>query len=235
MKGLIVLREGKPFTTSLIMADGLNADHEYLVRLLKDYSHTETLSRLQNGKLKTKGRPIIVYYLDEQQATFLITLMKNTPIVVKFKEQLVKAFFKYRKFCLSAALVKGTPEYIELREKTKVTRLEETDTIKKFVNYATDQGSKNAHMYYANISKMENKALFFIDQKIKNVRELLDFRQLALIQVADQGVIAALEEGMQEGLPYKDIYVKAKERIEILARVIPKSPLALLAMDNSEV
>ena len=39
------------------------------------------------------GRPIVTYYLNEQQATFLMTLLRNNKVVVEFKKQLVKAFF----------------------------------------------------------------------------------------------------------------------------------------------
>lgn len=36
------------------------------------------------------------YYLNEQQATFLMTLLRNSPVVVKFKKTLVKAFYELK-------------------------------------------------------------------------------------------------------------------------------------------
>lgn len=55
------------------------------------------------------GRPSKTYYLNEQQATFLMTLLRNSPKVVIFKKALVKAFY-------------------ELKEKvsSKVTQIEES-------------------------------------------------------------------------------------------------------------
>ncbi|NQK44222.1 hypothetical protein HO507_10385 [Streptococcus suis] len=47
-------------------------------------------------KLDGKGRPKKVYHLNEQQATLLITYLDNTPQVVKFKTNLVRAFFEMR-------------------------------------------------------------------------------------------------------------------------------------------
>lgn len=44
----------------------------------------------------TRGRPTEVVYLNEQQATFLVTLMRNSEIVVRFKVALVRAFFEMR-------------------------------------------------------------------------------------------------------------------------------------------
>ena len=39
--------------------------------------------------------------LNEQQATFLMTLMRNSPRVIEFKKALVKAFFETREFIRS--------------------------------------------------------------------------------------------------------------------------------------
>lgn len=42
------------------------------------------------------GRPSKTYYLNEQQATFLMTLLRNSPKVVAFKKALVKAFYELK-------------------------------------------------------------------------------------------------------------------------------------------
>ncbi|GAP01797.1 hypothetical protein FFRU_130010, partial [Fructobacillus fructosus] len=42
------------------------------------------------------GRPTKIYKLNEQQATFLITLLDNTPQVKEFKKALVKAFYSMK-------------------------------------------------------------------------------------------------------------------------------------------
>lgn len=47
-------------------------------------------------KLNGRGRPEKLYRLNEQQATLLITFLKNTKQVANFKENLVKAFFEMR-------------------------------------------------------------------------------------------------------------------------------------------
>lgn len=159
--------------------------------------------------------------------------MKNSPIVRQFKSKLVKEFFRQRKLLQEWMATKEGVEYQQQRLESKKVRLEETDWIKVFVNYATEQGSQNAHLYYANISKMENKALFFLDQKVKNVRELLDFKQLGLIKVADMAVIEAIKEGIKNKMHYKEIYKLAKERVEILSKIVPKSPLAFLISNET--
>jgi phage regulator Rha-like protein len=235
MKGIIVVKDGKPFTTSLILSERIKVEHRAVLNLIRKYKHRKIFqtSAFEMQKLKTKGREAEYYFLTESQAIFILTLMRNSEKVLDFKESLVNAFMEYRYHYLYSLQVKGTPEHVEARNKSKIVRLEETDVIKQFVNYATDQGSKNARMYYISISKLENQALFFIEHKVKNVRELLDFKQLALLQTADIIVCQALKEGMDLNMPYKAIYQLVKERLEQYSRITPKSPLAFLpALEN---
>ena len=57
------------------------------MRVSVSYTH------LQGSK---GGRPEKLYHLNEQQATLLITYLKNTEPVRKFKKALVRGFFKAR-------------------------------------------------------------------------------------------------------------------------------------------
>lgn len=233
MNEIVVVKKNEMFTTSLAISEGVGLDHSSVFKMIKKYSYTEILLGFEIQKLSTKGRPIEVAYLTELQATFLITLMKNSELVIQFKEKLTKAFFKQRKLLEKLLSRKDNADWLAKRQETKIVRLEETDIIKKFVNYATEQGSKSAYMYYMNISKMENKSLFLIDQKYKNIRDIMDFRQLNLIQMADEAIKTALEDGMSANLHYKAIYKLAKEKIEAIAKIFPPSPLpALLNITN---
>jgi hypothetical protein len=62
-------------------------------------------------------------------------------------------------------------------------------------------------------SKMENAAFFILKDKFKNIREILNITQLSKIIVADMIVNKAINDGMKEGMFYKDIFKLAKERI----------------------
>lgn len=233
MDGLVIVIENKPFTTSIEIAKGVDHSHTSVLKLIKNSMDLEMFRDLKVLKISTKGRPSDMFYLDEEQATLLIALMKNTPIVREFKQKLITEFYKLKRALIKIQISKQGAEYQLMRSEGKQIRLEETDWIKAFVNYATDQGSKSAHRYYSNISTMENKALFMLDQKVKNVRELLDMKQLSLVRVADMAVVEAIKEGIEEKLHYKEIYQKAKERVEMLSKVIPRSPLAFLALENA--
>lgn len=97
----LVYMDGRkePYTTSEIIAECAGVQHHTVTRLLRN--HKERFEAfgfygVEIHKLGGKGRPKKVYHLNEQQATLLITYLDNTPQVVKFKTNLVKAFFEMR-------------------------------------------------------------------------------------------------------------------------------------------
>lgn len=228
MKDLVIMKGNEVFTTSLAIAEGVESDHESIIKLLKKYSSIEELSGFEIGKVGTKGRPIEVAYLNELQATILITLMKNSKKVIEFKIKLSKAFFKQQKLINQLMQQRQNQDWLIKRKETKVMRRECTDMIQKFVQYAISQGSKSAEKYYMNISRMELTGLFLMEQKYPNARDVMNIRQLNLIEMADEAIAYALEEAMHKQLPYKECYQFAKERVEMLSKIIPKSPLPML-------
>lgn len=93
--------KSEPLTTSWIIAEGTENEHESIVRLLSTYkSKFEQFGKIRFSDLKSGnpsgGRPVRIYYLNEQQSTFLITLLKNTEIIVNFKFELVRQFYLMR-------------------------------------------------------------------------------------------------------------------------------------------
>ncbi|MGE9833457.1 Rha family transcriptional regulator [Streptococcus orisratti] len=98
----IVYMDGKkePYTTSEIIAECAEVQHHTITRLIREYkADFEALGILgfEIHKLDTRGQPKKTYILNEQQATLLITYLKNTEPVREFKKNLVKAFFELRK------------------------------------------------------------------------------------------------------------------------------------------
>lgn len=111
----LVYMDGKkePYTTSEIIAECANVQHHTITRLIRenkvDFEELGILG-FKIHKLDTRGQPKKSYILNEQQATLLITYLKNTEAVRQFKLNLVKAFFEMReelsKFRLQRALEK---------------------------------------------------------------------------------------------------------------------------------
>ncbi|MCK4048022.1 Rha family transcriptional regulator [Streptococcus suis] len=88
----------EPYTTSEIIAECAGVQHHTVTRIIR-----KNLERFERfGKVGFKiqamesGQQSKDYILNEQQATLLITFLKNTEQVANFKENLVKAFFEMR-------------------------------------------------------------------------------------------------------------------------------------------
>ncbi len=232
MGNIVLVKNNELFTTTLAIAEGVDNDHETIMRLLKKYSYLDSLSGFEIGELKTKGRPLKIAYLSELQATLLIVLMKNSEKVIGFKEKLTKEFFKQRKFIMREAVNRQNEEWLKTRNDTKKIRKECTDVIQKFIEYAKEQGSKSAEKYYMNLSRMELSGLFIIERQFPNARDVMSIRQLNLIEMADEAIAISLKDSMSKKIPYKECYQIAKEKICALASIFPKSPLpALLSKD----
>ncbi len=238
MDNLVTTDGNKAFTTTLIIAEGVQTDHRSVFRLLKTYEEDLNdldLSRFEIAKVSTKGRSTEYAKLSEIQATFLITLMKNTKKVVQFKKQLTKEFFKQRDFIAKIKAQQQNEQWLESRKQGRIARRLETDVIKEFIAYSKAQGGspKGCDRYYNNLSTMESKALFILEQKYKNLRNILGITELLTVQQADMIVAKALKDGMTDKLHYKDIYSLAKKRVELFAEIRGKSSLEYLSMDSN--
>ena len=240
MNELVKIIDNEPLVSTLDIWEPLEVAHRAIIQLIRKYEKEFSETRLLTFEMsikKRQGAPTPYCYLDEEQATFLITLMKNSDKVVSFKRRLTKEFYKQRRMLARIANQHHDAQWIEARSLGKTLRVQETTVIQKFVEYATAQGSKNAQRYYCNISKMENAALFFLEQKFTNLRDVLDLSQLMTVSVADRIVSKALKEGMELQMNYKDIYIMAKERIENFAElngktIIPAGQMRLASVSQ---
>ena len=88
-----------PFTTSKVVAEHGQVKHHALQQMILKYEDDIK----EFGKLAFEMRPLPsgqpekIYHLNEEQATLLITYMKNTLPVRKFKKDLVKQFYIMQK------------------------------------------------------------------------------------------------------------------------------------------
>ena len=95
---IVTAKRNKPTTTSLIVAESCGIQHKNTIALIRKYQADfetfglvafETRARLVG---KHGGGDAEIVNLNESQATYLITLFKNTDIVRAFKLRLVHEF-----------------------------------------------------------------------------------------------------------------------------------------------
>lgn len=99
---IVDVEKGVPKTTTLQIALGLGLQHKSVIQLVRSYKSDfsdfglvtfEMRPRLQGGH---GGGDTQYAVLNEEQATLLMTYMRNSPRVREFKKALVKAFFEAR-------------------------------------------------------------------------------------------------------------------------------------------
>lgn len=92
---LVTLNGDQAVTTSLAIAEGTENDHASVIKLVRTYAvDLEEFGLLDFKSESTGGRPTEYANLNEQQATLILTYMRNSDAVRGFKKRLVHAFFQ---------------------------------------------------------------------------------------------------------------------------------------------
>lgn len=210
MYELVELRKNDVFTTSKVIADGTGNKHHAIQQLISKYE--KSISRF--GQVAFEMRAVKyargtnmekVYLLNEGQATFLMTLMRNDGeggVVVEFKARLVEEFIKMRQFILE----KKSGAWNMTRIANKENRLKETDVIKMLIDYSKNQGSKSSDKMYLVYTKLAKTV-------VDGERDMLDISQLNNLTLAEQIIFRTIRDDMVREVPYKQIYQDCKERI----------------------
>ena len=208
---LVELKVNDDFSNSKVIADGTNNQHESVVAIIRKYEKdildfgNIDFSDLKSGK---RGQPERVYYLNEEQATFVITLLRNSKIVVKFKKELVRQFYAMRRFILE----KQSKLWGETRIANKENRLKETDVIKLLVDYAKEQGSTHSDKLYVTYTKLAKSV-------IGGNRDNITVSDLNNLTLVESIILQTIRIDMSMGMHYKDIYRDCKNRIEQFADI----------------
>ncbi len=200
---------GEPHTTSEIIAAGTGINHRHVRDAIRKYQiDLEAFGVLGAYQTKTPnnqegGRNATGYILNEQQATFLLTLLKNTPVVVAFKKELVRQFYAMR----SLLLERASPIWQDVRSLGKEIRRREAEAIKLLADYATAQGSRNAGWYYANLSRLADATVGIVE------RDKAQVVQLTALLLVEQTIAREITAGIEAGAPYWAIYQTIKDRL----------------------
>ena len=234
MKELVFMKGNQPVTTSLIIADGTGNEHRSIIRLIQNYqpqferwgkvrfsdvdlkSATNVINGTQdnNHRLSNdlRGRPTKVAYLNEQQATFLITLLRNNDIVLEFKSELVDRFYKMRE----ALLNRQNAQWQEIRGGVKVGYKELSAAVKELYEWAVSHGCKAPEKaFYANFARLMNKTLG-ISSKSRDTLAAWQLFEIEKLQFIARTIIAGLlAQGADYHLPYRD----CKSAFESYARL----------------
>jgi len=198
-----------PFTTSDVIAEYARIDYRSVQRTIE--KHLRRLEkfgrvRFEITPIKTKGgiQDKKIYYLTEEQATLLVTFLKNTDVVADFKTELVRQFFEMRTELQKRQIGKMT---------LKPTRRTLTDEIK-----ANPDRSKWDYKLFTDLSY--KTALGRIATQIRKERGAskkavaLDYMtadEIALVESVTNKIAVLYEMGM-DYYQIKDMLQKSQNR-----------------------
>lgn len=224
MNEIVKIKNNDIFTDSLIIANKSEYDHSIIQRKIREY--VDEFEQL--GKVSFDNRPLPsgqkqkVYYLNEPQASFLLTMLDNRDIVRIFKLELVKEFYRMRRFLLE----KQSAEWQQARITGKQTRKDETDIIlTKLIPLAESQGSKNAGKLYMTYSKLVNSVLNIESGQ----RDKLPLVYIDTIKFLERAIENIISIEVDKGTYYKEIYQICKAKCQMIKELSFLPTLSLIA------
>lgn len=136
-----------------------------------------------------------------EEAVYNMSFRSNKPEAKLFTKWVTKVLKHLRvNGCVVAD--NDASQWLSIRHETKQVRRMETDTIKKFVEYAKAQGSTHADTYYMNFTKLVQSQLGIAtgERNVQDQKVLMRLKSLETI------VDMHIETLMKEKAPYKEIY-----------------------------
>lgn len=224
MTDLVVHVKNENWTTSNLVAENLGKPHNHVLakirKLLADLENltVKTLTVKKDYKkfiledyVNERGQTYSRYRMNKPAFTLLMMQMSGKKALM-VHEAFNTAFYEMERYILKTQ----NAEYLAVREQGKAIRLEVTDAIQKLVERAEEQGSKHAKFYYSTITTETYKALGFLAKGEKigsEFRDHLDRFQLHELVMAEAWATKMIEQGLEEGLHYKEIYLLAKQKV----------------------
>lgn len=209
-----------PVTTSTLIAERTkNTHHAIQVLISKFENELYKFGKVSfQMRASNKNQQEKIYYLNEQQATLLVTFMRNNENVINFKVELVKQFYEMKQLLLE----KHTAEWQEARAIGKIYTKELNDIIKEFTEYASLQGSSKSDMYYIHFAKLVNRSIGAANGQ----RDFTSKRQLRNQTFVMELIESTVREGINKQIYYKEIFSNCKNRISGFLEYIPLLKIA---------
>lgn len=208
MYELVEVRENDVFTNSKVIAEGTNVKHHAVQQIISKYESDfaefgQVAFEMRAVKYSKGTNKEKIYLLNEEQATLLMTYMRNSEITRKFKKELVRQFYAMRRFLIE----KQSKLWGDTRKLNKENRLKETDVIKMLVDYAKAQGSTHSDKLYFIYTKLTKTV-------ISGSRDNISVSDLNNLTLVESIILQTIRIDMSMGMHYKDIYKDCKNRIE---------------------
>lgn len=206
MNDLVYLKTEEAMTDSLTVAESFEKRHDAVLRKIESLIENDSTQKCGECFVKTwykdsSGKHNTKYLMNRDGFAFLVMGFTGKK-ANEWKWKYIDAFNKME----SILTEKRTADWIESRKRGKLIRKEETDTIKNLAEYAKQQGSTHSDKLYMVYSRLANKFAGIVTRDTASVAEL------NLLSIYENIALHIMQNGMECGMHYKDIYQKTKER-----------------------
>lgn len=156
---LVETRGQQALTNSLVVAEHCGITHQAALKLVRKYQADFEEFGLLGFEIRPRsagqhgGGDVEIVILNEDQATYLITMFRNTPTVRRFKRALVKAF---RKALNEIARLYANPPRADI---LKAKRLANRPMMDALVEAREEVGKATDERHYMSESKLCNWAV----------------------------------------------------------------------------
>ena len=199
MEELVYLsKKDEAVCSSLQVAEKFGKRHADVIRAINNLlenDSTQNCVRCFNKSSYTdaKGEKRPMYVMNRDGFTFLVMGFTGNKSN-EWKWQYIKAFNKMEEFIKE----KKSQKWIDERKAGKLTRKSETDTIKRLVEYAKEQGSTHSEMLYTVYSKLAN-SMAGVKSRYEATR-----RELNNLSLMEHIILCEIDKGIVANKPYKE-------------------------------
>jgi len=166
-----------------------------------------------------RGRDYEAYMLSREFFSLLCMRFKGQK-ALEWQMKFNAAFYEMESALLKQSENSQDDIWLKVRTQSKQLRLQQTDVIKEFVEYATNQGSKSAKFYYKHYTNATYKALGLIQHKRPKLKDTLDLMELSQLMVAENVAKLSIRKHMEAGEHYKSVFLLVKQDLLALSETL---------------
>lgn len=188
----------EPFTTSEVIAECAEVKHHAIQQLIQKHKSDFRSFGLIAFEMRKPpagskgGRPETIYHLNEQQATLLMTYLRNTPVVREFKKELVRQFYAMRKELLNVRVAKAERKPIRLGMTDAIKALPDSPHKKFKYNQYTDLAYRTALGKSARQLRQERGA-----DRTAVASDYMSADEIAAVSSVENHIAVLLDVGME--------------------------------------
>lgn len=211
MDELVYLEKEEAVCSSLDVSRSFGKRHDNVFRAIGGLLENEETQKMfkKLNYVDSQNKQKYPMYLMNRDGFSLLVMGFTGKKALDWKLKYINVFNQMEKIIRE----RQSQSWIESRSVGKLSRKAETDVLKKLVEYAKQQGSEHADMLYVTYSKLANKTAGVTD------RETATTQQLMNLSFVENIILNMVQDGIQQELPYKEIYRNVKDRLSVVGRL----------------